>query len=78
MDLAEGFVPAVSLAAMAEPTAAAVEQRTVFESTAMLTPSEFGLLTFLELQAIKAAGEIIAVPSDHSVPPGDTPPGTDA
>ena len=77
--LADGFVPVVSLAAMAEPIATAVERRTVFAPTKTLTASEFGLLAFLELQAIKAAREIVAVPDDRSQPTGgDTPEGTDA
>lgn len=64
--LPEGFVPAVSLAAMAEPTADAIKRRTVFAPTAMLTPSQFGVLVFLELQVVKAAGEIVAVTGDDS------------
>ena len=55
-----GLVPLVSLAVTAEPTAALVEQRTVFSPDLPLSATEFGLLTFLELQSIKAVREVTA------------------
>ena len=73
-----GRVPLVSLVAMAQPTAAVIEQRTVFAPSTQLTASEFGLLTFLELQTIKSANEIIPAPDDqHSGQQRHTDQGTD-
>ena len=62
----EGRVPLVALVAMEQPTDAAIEQRTVFAANTQLTAEEFGLLTFLELQTIKSANEVVAAPADHA------------
>ena len=63
---AEGRVPLVSLVAMAQPTDVAIEQRTVYAASTQLTAEEFGLLTFLELQTIKSANEIVPAPADQA------------
>ena len=62
----EGRVPLVSLVAMAQPTGAEIEQRTVFAANTQLTAEEFGLLTFLELQTMKSAKRIVAASADEA------------
>ena len=55
---AHGYRPLVSLVTLQEPGASAIEEFTVFAPDHSLSPAQFSLLIFLELQALKAAAEI--------------------
>ena len=55
---ADGYQPLVSLVALDKPRAKSIKERTVFTPDLSLTASQFGLLIFLELQAMKATKEI--------------------
>ena len=56
---ADGYQPLVSLAILDEPSAKSIKDRTVFAPDLSLTAGQFGLLIFLELQAIKATKEVV-------------------
>ena len=56
---ADGYQPLVSLAILDEPSAKSIKDRTVFAPALSLTAGQFGLLIFLELQAIKATKEVV-------------------
>ncbi len=55
---ANGYRPLVSLVDSQVPAPASIEQFTVFTPDISLTPSQFSLLIFLELQAMKAVADI--------------------
>ena len=56
---AEGYRPLVSLVTLNEPGTMSIKEQTVFAPDLSLTASQFGLLIFLELQAMKATKEIV-------------------
>ncbi|MYB26248.1 MAG: hypothetical protein F4X32_01945 [Candidatus Dadabacteria bacterium] len=56
---ADGYRPLVSLITLDKPRAKSIKERTVFTPDLSLTASQFGLLIFLELQAMKAVKEIV-------------------
>ena len=56
---AEGYRPLVSLVTLDEPDKMSIRKQTVFAPDLSLTAGQFGLLIFLELQAIKATREIV-------------------
>ena len=55
----DGYRPLVSLVTLDEPSAKSIKDRTVFASDLSLTAGQFGLLIFLELQAMKATKEVV-------------------
>ena len=57
---ADGYRPLVSLVTLDEPGAKSIKERTVFAPDLSLTASQFGLLIFLELQAMKATKEVVS------------------
>lgn len=57
---ADGYRPLVSLVTLDEPGAKSIKDRTVFAPDLLLTAGQFGLLIFLELQAMKATKEVIS------------------
>ena len=63
---ADGYRPLVSLVTLDEPSARAIKERTVFAPGLLLTGGQFGLLVFLELQAIKATKEIVPRDAEES------------
>ena len=56
---ADGFRPLVSLVTLDGPGAKSIIERTVFDPNLSLTAGQFGLLIFLELQAMKATKEVV-------------------
>ena len=56
---ADGFRPLVSLVTLDGPGAKSIIERTVFDPNLSLTADQFGLLIFLELQAMKATKEVV-------------------
>ncbi len=71
---ADGYRPLVSLVTLDEPGAKAIKEKTVFTPDLSLTASQFGLLVFLELQAMKATKEIVSFVADETseIADGDT------
>ena len=71
---ADGYRPLVSLVTLDEPGAKAIKERTVFTPDLSLTASQFGLLVFLELQAMKATKEVVSFVAEETseVADGDT------
>ncbi len=57
---ANGYRPLVSLVILDEPGAKSIKDRTVFAPELLLTAGQFGLLIFLELQAMKATKEVVS------------------
>ena len=64
--LADGYHPLVSLVTLDEPGAKSIKERTVFSPDLSLTASQFALLIFLELQAMKAAKEIVSFVAEET------------
>ena len=56
---AEGYRPVVSLVTLNKPGTMSIKEQTVFAPDLSLTGGQFGLLIFLELQAMKATKEIV-------------------
>ena len=56
---ADGYRPLVSLVILDEPDTKSIKDRTVFAPDLSLTAGQFGLLIFLELQAMKATKEVV-------------------
>ena len=56
---ADGYRPLLSLVTLDEPGAKSINDRTVFAADLLLTGGQFGLLIFLELQAMKATKEVV-------------------
>ena len=63
---ADGYQPLVSLVAFDEPRGKSIRKRTVFTPDLSLTASQFGLLIFLELQAMKATKEIVSFEAEET------------
>ena len=63
---ADGYRPVVSLVTLDEPGASSIKERTVFAPDLSLTAGQFGLLIFLELQAMKATKEIVPFPAEET------------
>lgn len=59
ISFAEGYRPLVSLVTLDEPGPTSIKEQTVFAPDLSLTAGQFGLLIFLELQAMKATKEIV-------------------
>lgn len=57
---ADGYRPLVSLVTLDELGAKSIKEKTVFTPDLSLTASQFGLLLFLELQAMKATKEVVS------------------
>ena len=62
----DGYRPLVSLVASDEPGRKSIKERTVFDPDLSLTASQFGLLIFLELQAMKAARDVVPFAADET------------
>ncbi|MDE0159822.1 MAG: GTPase-associated system all-helical protein GASH [Candidatus Dadabacteria bacterium] len=63
---ADGYCPLVSLVALDKPGAKSIKKRTVFTPDLSLTASQFGLLIFLELQAMKATKEVVSFKAEET------------
>ena len=63
---ADGYRPLVSLVTLDEPGAKSIKERTVFAPDLSLTAGQFGLLIFLELQAMKATKEVVPFAAEET------------
>ena len=63
---AEGYRPLVSLVTLNKPGTMSIKEQTVFAPDLSLTASQFGLLIFLELQAMKATKEIVPFAAEET------------
>ena len=63
---ADGYRPLVSLVILDEPGAKSIKDRTVFAPDLLLTAGQFGLLIFLELQAMKATKEVVPFAAEET------------
>ena len=66
IEFTEGNRPLVSLVTLDEPGAKSIKESTVFDPELSLTASQFGLLIFLELQALKATKEIVSFEAEET------------
>ena len=62
----DGYRPLVSLVILDEPGAKSIKNRTVFAPDLLLTAGQFGLLIFLELQAMKATKEVVPFTAEET------------
>ena len=63
---ADGYRPLVSLVILDEPDTKSIKDRTVFAPDLSLTAGQFGLLIFLELQAMKATKEVVPFAAEET------------
>ena len=66
IEFADGYQPLVSLATLDGPGAKTIKERTLFDPELSLTAAQFGLLIFLELQAMKATKEIVSFVAEET------------